>query len=279
MSRIIIPSGSDWLSSANLADGVVFVDGRMCELLYPELWEGCVAAYSHTLDPNPWDYSNNGNHGVRNGGVSDAGDGWILNGSTGYIATADDIKNISLGNVARTIGGWFYSTSLTHAGQFITTGSGNCTRKMLFIGPEGAGFGNVSTACDDLTSSLAVPTDEWVFCCGKHDTGTITVFVNNNSESKTLASSIDLQTSRLFVGVKSADNGSSFAFYHPGRIANIGVWDTAISDALIEQFAQHRNIAYECRLLPRVFDMSSRSASRYGLGSVWIDEFGFLNPE
>jgi hypothetical protein len=86
MSRIVIPSSTDWLQSADVNSGTVFVEGRLAEMLHPELWHNLTAAYA-ALDPYPWDYSGGVNHATRNNGVRDKDGAWNFDGTTGsYIS-------------------------------------------------------------------------------------------------------------------------------------------------------------------------------------------------
>lgn len=101
MSRIIVPSVTDWLQSADINSGVMLVEGRLAEMLHPELWRDRVGAWSRALDCYPWDGSGSGNHGSFVDAVIARAEGWELFGSLnpGHIVVPDR-DNLDFGTAA-----------------------------------------------------------------------------------------------------------------------------------------------------------------------------------
>lgn len=178
------------------------------------------------------DFSENDNNGkLENGtgwGNGKFGMALEFDGTDDYV-TVDTPDGIPLGNSPRTIVGWIKDTGTVKTwGGIVQYGQGNCTGKMFGLGKWD---GNLAFwgGCKDFISGMPVPQDEWIFVAVSYDTTQITLWLNENSESKVMTD-INTPASNLFMGIETIDNGESARTHFKGLIDEIAIFDTALAD-------------------------------------------------
>lgn len=187
------------------------------------------------LDNTFEDYSENENHGIcgsncptytEDGGVGGA---YIFNGSSNYISSTNTSSTIT-GNSQRTITAWvkLETTSNTHNGDIVNTGSGDCTSKMFGLGSLGYKL-HFWSGCNDQSSNLTIPTNEWVFVAIVYNGTEINATVNDDTVTIN-KNNFGTLSSKLFIGAETTNNGSSFRTYFDGGIDEVAIWNRALSE-------------------------------------------------
>ena len=82
--------------------------------------------------------------------------------------------------------------------------------------------------CKDKATTLSIPQDQWSFVAVTYDGATVTSYVNDASETWT-QSSFNTQSSHLFIGAETTNNGSGFRNYFTGNIDEVAIWDEALT--------------------------------------------------
>ena len=132
----IYPSYSDW-TTFDRANGLLYSHGRLCELVYPELWEGCVCGIHTQSDFRDW--SKLGNHGTNTSGVLETTEYFHTGSSSGYVAISDD-DSLDVANI--TISMWIRTTdgAGTTRRYFAAKSPGSGTSGFMFNKENAANF-------------------------------------------------------------------------------------------------------------------------------------------
>jgi prepilin-type N-terminal cleavage/methylation domain-containing protein len=194
------------------------------------LREGLVGYWP--MDEDTLDYSDIGNNGTcsscpsaTTGKVNGA---YNFNGSSNYIASTNNSSTIT-GNSQRTISAWvkLETSDNTKNGDIVTTGSGDCTSKMFSAGSLDYKL-HFWSACNDQSSNITIPTNEWVFVAIVYGGSNISATVNQTTVTIS-KSGFSTAASKLFIGAETTNNGSSFRKYFDGGIDEVSIWNRALS--------------------------------------------------
>jgi len=254
----------------------------LAELVYPELWQGCVLA---TLGPQQgigsraWDYSGRNNHGtLTNGPVWQKGtyrgqafQGLLLDGVNDYMsvlnvpqfsntspcALVSWVRPIATGVTAGVITRW--NTNVTAGWQFNIVG-GKPAFSML-----------KALAIDYwvATGSVAVTTDWQCIAINYSGSGSpsgVTHFRNGIATASDAPAVFGngnpgvLATPEIMIGRRAA---SSSPLQFAGQIGPTFLWTRQLTASEQSILGRHPIAAYECRPLPRVFAFS-------GLAKHWL---------
>lgn len=257
--RTVIPSSTDWLTSADFNSGTVLVEGRLAEIVHLPAWDGCRAAYGHVLDPRPWDYSGFNNHATRTGGVADAPErAWTPNGTTGYLdggtRAATDLTS------AFTISGWMRHGADTGATRILVAKritADDYPFTLLFVSTAQRALrldsGNGGTDSSAPTTSTYTPGELAHFAVTR--SGTTVNFYKNGVADAGNPQTVDVGASdadaRFLIGAQDAGSGA-ITFWN-GMLLSLRLHNRALSQAEIAPLAQRPHAEFECRVLPRVF--------------------------
>lgn len=275
MSRIIIPTSADW-ASVNFGEGLCMVEGRLAQLEHPELWDDCIYATSQALDPHPWDYSGRGVGAARAGGVADNA-AWAFNGTDGLIETQN--PNLSLLPIAGLICQFtvmaHWNTRVLHASN---AGILECTNAP-------ASFTRMIAVRHNSTGTLT-----WFIRMGANLSATTagafgagvwrhTALVGRDLGSDEVRLYVDAVTASSMSGATNygttPPEGTMYigatrdARYLNSLIDDVRVYRRPLDQSVVANLSQRRNIAYECKLLPRVF-LPSAAAPPTGFARGFI---------
>lgn len=156
---------------------------------------------------------------------------YTFNGSNQYFSFSSAITS----TLPLTLACWFNSTSSTAAQGLITVcdSTGNIGFRLSIQGalagdPLRATMLNSGSGAADSTT--AYPTNTWSHACGVFTSTTSrTVYLNGGNSSTNTTSVTQPTTDRMFVGVLRAN--SAFLNYMAGRIAEVGMWNAALTAA------------------------------------------------
>lgn len=259
MSRVVIPTSTDWLDTADYDNGTVMVGGRLAEILHPQLWDGRAAAWSHALDQYAWDYSGKGSHAARVGGVSDAVDAWDFDGVSGFL---DNGERLDQTTNDFTLSAWVEHTGDASQANAIVinkrnNGAGPGNPGFTWFLEDDAGDNTQQLVLDDGTvatgnSNTDVPLNEWHHVGVTVDRdGNATFYLDGVADG---SFSVAANTASLANGIDfrvgATEDGSD---YFTGRMADVRVYDVLAPATTMQLLASRRNIAYLCRLQPRRF--------------------------
>lgn len=250
------------------ANGFAPRDG---EPLFPELWRGCVGAWSPCLGPTGLtlrDWSGAGSHGSLTSAT--AADSWIASQgkmaayfATSYFDVINDLAKFSLiQNTLRfSISYWQNIASLTTRTGAIGSAASTGEKGFFVINEYGAGNG---TNCPYIAvqfgtggaSSIAVRTDDntlklgWqhilITCDGS--SGTVKFYV---AGSQRTTQTVGIQYETLATGSSTRNlnigriNHSANFLPYTGLLDDVRIYDYAVATKFAALLASRRGIAYE----------------------------------
>lgn len=243
----MMPSRSDWCT-LDRSSGELFAMGRLARLKYPELWQGCVGAWSHKLDQGAVDYTGKTPQAVRTGDVSDL-DGWKLN--TGYLLSTGAGSRWSFPTDEACLSMWVRLDVAVPAATNATgfTAIGSTTIPDAYTWTDGKAYLGVfrSSRVDNITLSASVNRLEW------HHVA-ITTALGTNGWKLYQNGSLVHQVDGTMVSVRSNiefGRSGSFGSTLRGSIDDMRVYNRVPSLNTLRLLASRRHVSYEAELSPR----------------------------
>ena len=114
---------------------------------------------------------------------------------------------------------------------FTSWGSGDCVGKMFGLGNY---LNKLSlwVGCADFQSSLALPLGQWSFVAVRWEPPQVTVWVDDSMDQKN-SEYIDTAPGKLWMGVESINDGSTFRHWYKGSLSELRIYNRALSDTEI----------------------------------------------
>lgn len=164
---------------------------------------------------------------------------YTFNGSSQYLS----ISTAAVAAAPLTLACWFNSTSIAVNQGLINVSSASGDQNFR-LSAQGAVTGdpvraqalNVSAngLADTTTGYLA---NTWTHACGVFTSATSrTAYINGGSAGTDTVSVTPPSIDRMFIGVTR--NGSAFTNYTAGQIAEVGIWNVALTTAEIASLAK-----------------------------------------
>ena len=217
--------------------------------LYPELWRGCVGAWSPCLGPTGLtlrDWSGRANNGTLTG--MDAGTDWAMSGgryALDFDGSNDHIPLSLTYSAEVTCSLWVYSRNITNANGEYFFARWEAVLLDFYVGAFSSGWiartGNGSTGQSSLLSTPA-QLNTWTHLCLTRTPSLLTLTVNGTTSVST--SSVGFQgsaVSNTFISRLSPSSG----LYADALVDDIRVYSRAISSQENRLIASRRGIAYE----------------------------------
>lgn len=226
------------------ANGFAPRDGQP---LYPELWRGCVGAWTPCLGPTGLtlrDWSGYGNHGVLTNGPS-----WTSSQGRHSLSYDDIDDRVVCGNAPAlstnnySIAMWYFPYSVSGAhGIFDQWNAGNFGVLAFRSGSSVAfqvGAGGNRVTMSGLTANT------WQHLYMENANGSLRVVINAAVTSTIVAAGTTVNTQSLIIGSRNV-GGVGFA---DAMIEDFRIYDRPLSSRQNQLLASRRGIAYE--LAPR----------------------------
>jgi hypothetical protein len=140
-----------------------------------------------------------------------------------------------------TIAGWFYATST--GGQAVICAVGQngspAHRNQLFMQGGGSvqAFAAGASGTDQPSSATSVVANEWSHCAGVYTSATSRTAYRNGTAGTAGTANIGTQNAANETLINARNNGSIGIISNVARIAEVGIWNVALTAAEIASLA------------------------------------------
>ena len=244
------------------------IPGGYWPIRYPQLWRGCVGAWSAGLGAQGVtlrDQSGNNNHGTLTNmdpATDYLGGALDLDGTDDYVSVSDSSSLDSSAVMTfaiwlKTAGAWPSSGAIAAKNGTVNIwqyGLGVSSGVLYWLqSPNGTTWGTLVAA-----GSLP-PTQKWVSIIGRNNAKAAHLFIDGavtGSADLSPAASLYASSGALRIGSNVAD---SVLWYFAGHIDDVRQYDRGISDDEVAILASRRNITYE--LAPQYYSLQGAAAA------------------
>jgi hypothetical protein len=173
-----------------------------------------------------------------------------------------------IGNGERTLSAWVNLDTSNHhgIGNIIHYGQNDCNGLMYGMG-DSNGKLTFWGGCRDWVTNLTIPLNNWAHIAMVYDgAGTLTAYVNGNSETYNIGS-LNTQVSRLFMGLETINNGTSYRNSIDGQMDEVKMFNRALTAQEVQDEISGNNPANANLLAHYQFEEGSGSAIEDVAGS------------
>ncbi len=156
--------------------------------------------------------------------------------STDHLRVSSEVRSVT----PMTIGAWFYSTDADNVQVIVDLADGTGDRYRLALRGNVAGDPVAAMTCDVVSckwadSTTGYSTNTWQHACGVFAADdSRKVFLDGGNTDTEVSSKTTASLGEATVGSSSSDDSGK---YVRGSVAEVGIWDIALSDAEVLELA------------------------------------------